>query len=65
MLWTPEEYIFYIDGTETWRTVKAVSKHDEYIILSLLTSVGEATRIIEEEFPDHMLIDWVRVFQKK
>ena len=65
MLWTPEEYIFYIDGTETWRTVKAVSKHDEYIILSLLASAGEATRINEEEFPDHMLVDWVRVFQKK
>jgi beta-glucanase (GH16 family) len=65
MLWTPEEYIFYIDGMETWRTKEAVSKHDEYIILSLLSSTGEAARINEEEFPDYMLVDWVRVFQKK
>jgi beta-glucanase (GH16 family) len=65
LLWTPEEYIFYIDGTETWRTNKAVSKHEEYVILSLLAARGEATRINKDEFPDHMLVDWVRVYQKK
>ncbi len=44
--WTPEEYIFYIDGKETWRTSKTPDKEDkkkeydniahvpEYIILS-------------------------------
>ena len=65
MLWTPEEYIFYIDGEETWRTKEAVSHHDEYIILSLLTSKWEAGKIKPEKFPDTMLVDWVRVFQKE
>lgn len=44
--WTPEEYIFYIDGKETWRTNKTPDKNEkgkeydniahtpEYIILS-------------------------------
>lgn len=65
MLWTPEEYIFYIDGIETWRTDKAISHHDEYIILSLLASKWEAGKIKPEKFPDKMSVDWVRVFQEK
>ena len=64
LLWTPSEYVFYIDGEETWRTDKAVSQHDEYIILSLLASKWEAGRIEPNQFPDTMEVDWVRVFQK-
>jgi len=65
LLWTPEEYIFYIDGKETWRTDKVASKHDEYIILSLLSATEEDTRIKEEDFPYHLLVDWVPVYHKK
>ena len=64
LLWTPEINIFYIDGEETWRTDKAVSRHSEYIILSLLTSKWEAMKVKPENFPDKMFVDWVRVFQK-
>jgi beta-glucanase (GH16 family) len=65
VLWTPKWNIFYIDGEETWRTDKAISHHDEYIILSLLASKWEAGKIQPENFPDSMEVDWVRVFQKK
>lgn len=65
LLWTPEMNIFYIDGEETWRTNEAVSRHDEYIILSLLSSKWEAGKIKPENFPDTMSVDWVRVYQKK
>ena len=65
LVWTPDENIFYIDGKETWRFKKAISKHAEYIILSLLSNKSEATRIKQENFPDKMVVDWVRVFQKK
>ncbi len=65
LLWTPKWNIFYIDGEETWRTNKAISKHDEYIILSLLASKWESKKIKPENFPDSMEVDWVRVFQKK
>ena len=64
LLWTPEINIFYIDGEETWRTDKAVSHHDEYIILSLLANKWEAVKVKPENFPDKMSVDWVRVFQK-
>jgi beta-glucanase (GH16 family) len=65
LLWTPDEHIFYIDGEETWRFDKAISRHNEYIILSVLSSPWESTRMKQENFPDAMVVDWVRVFQKK
>lgn len=65
LLWTPTENIFYIDGKETWRTARAVSKHDEYIILSVLASDRESKKIRQKEFPDSMVVDWVRVYQKQ
>ena len=64
LLWIPEEYIFYIDGDETWRTKKAVSHHKEHIIFSILTSESEAGRLKPKEFPDAMELDWVRVYQR-
>jgi beta-glucanase (GH16 family) len=65
LLWTPDEYVFYIDGKETWKTNQAVSHHNEFIILSLLSSKWEAKKITPENFPDYMVVDWVRVFQLK
>ena len=33
LVWN-DEYIFYVDGKETWRTTEAVSHRTEYMILS-------------------------------
>jgi len=65
LLWTPDEHIFYIDGKETWRFDEAISRHNEYIILSVLTGKWEAKKVTPENFPDSMVVDWVHVFQKK
>jgi beta-glucanase (GH16 family) len=63
VLWTQTEYVFYVDGVETWRTDKAISKRPQYIILSL--EVGKwAGDIREAKLPDHFTIDYVRVYQK-
>lgn len=37
LMWTEDEYIFYIDGYETWRTdfLKDTSSVDEFMILSM------------------------------
>lgn len=62
VLWTDEEYVFYIDGKETWRTNQAISKRSEFIILSL--EVGKwAGNISEAELPDRLYVDYVRVYQ--
>ena len=64
--WTPTEYVFYIDGQESWRTSEGVSLAEEYIILSLEVGPKEA-RIVRKDpdFEDTVWIDYVRVFQKK
>ncbi len=62
--WTPEEYVFYVDNKEVWRTDKAVSHRDQYIILSL--EVGEwAGNIAEASLPDSIYFDYVRVYKKE
>jgi len=64
--WTPNEYVFYIDGQESWRTSEGVSLAKEYIILSLEVGPREA-RVARKDasFEDSVWIDYVRVFQKK
>ena len=62
--WTPEEYIFYVDGQETGRMREAVTRRNEYLILSL--EVGEwADDIAAAKLPDSMVVDYVRVWQRQ
>ena len=59
--WKPDEYIFYVDGKETWRTKKAVSQVSEYIKLS--DEIGDwAGDIKKATLPDQFLVDYVRVY---
>ena len=52
--WKPDEYIFYVDDREAWRSEKAVSHTKQYIILSL--EVGKwAGNIAEAELPDSLI----------
>ena len=63
LLWTESEYVFYIDGEETWRSSDGVSQRDEYLILSL--EVGPwAGDIADAKLPDHLYVDYVRVYQR-
>ena len=71
--WTPEEYIFLIDGEETWRTTEGgVSKVPAYVKVTGEISTEEWA--LEERwskdpadatYPDYFLVDYVRVYQKK
>ena len=63
LLWTENEYVFYINGQETWRSTRGVSHRAQYIILSL--EVGKwAGKIADAKLPDHLHVDYVRVYQK-
>ncbi len=60
--WTPQEYIFRVDGREYWRTSHAISHAPEYLVLSLLTSdweLGAPNRNLDEK----VQVDWVRVWK--
>ena len=61
--WTPKSITFYIDGKETWRTSARVSKAQQYLILSLLASDYEALEMPDKKLPQHMYVDWVRVWE--
>lgn len=63
--WTPEEYIFYIDGKQSWRTDAAVSHRDQYLVLSL--EVDKRHKAVIERNPnfwDSVYFDYVRVYKK-
>ena len=60
--WKHDEYIFYVDGKETWRTdAGGVCQVPLYIKLS--DEIGKwAGDITEAELPDRFLVDYVRVY---
>ena len=60
--WTPEEYVFYVDGKETWRTKGGgPSQVPEYILLS--DEIGKwGGDIAKAKLPDAFLVDYVRVY---
>ena len=62
--WTPEAYVFRIDGHETWRITDGVSQRAEYLILSLLSSDYELPTLGgEDRLPQHMYVDWVQFWR--
>ncbi len=62
--WTPKMYIFRIDGKETWRTRAGVSGQPQYPILSLLASDYELSLMKDKQLPQHMSVDWMRIWQR-
>ena len=62
LLWLPEQYVFYVDGKEAWRSkAGGVSQVPEYMLLS--DEVGKWVGDIEKaKLPDAFLVDYVRVY---
>lgn len=63
LLWTPEEYVFYVDGRQVWRTkAGGVSQVPEY--LRLTEEIGTwGGDIKKADLPDYFEVDYVRVFE--
>ncbi len=62
LLWTPQEYVFYVNGQETWRTAAGgVSQVPEYA--KLTEEIGKwGGDITQAKLPDHFVVDYVRVY---
>lgn len=63
LLWTPDEYIFYVDGKQTWQTTAGgVSQVPVYLLISSETGDwgGDITKA---SLPDEWLVDYVRAWQ--
>jgi Glycosyl hydrolases family 16 len=62
--WTPTEYVFRIDGHETWRTSEGISHHPQFLILSLLSSDYELPDN-PSAAPEHAYVDWVQFWRAR
>jgi len=62
LYWTPEQYVFYVDGKETWRTsAGGVSRVPEYA--KLTEEIGKwGGDIKKAALPDSFVVDYVRVY---
>ncbi len=60
--WRPDEYIFYIDGQEVWRSrAGGVCQVPEYV--KLTEEIGKwGGDIHQAALPDHFLVEYVRVY---
>lgn len=61
--WTPNRYLFYVDGRLLFTTTRGVSRTQEYLILSLLTSDWELPQLDRSKLPSHMDVDWTTAWQ--
>ncbi len=62
LFWTPEEYVFYVDGKETWRTkAGGVSQVPQFA--KLTEEIGKwGGDITKAALPDSFVVDYVRVY---
>ena len=62
--WTPDAYIFRVDGREFWRETEIVSQSPEYLLLSMLTSDYELEKLTARTMHQRARVDWVRVWSR-
>ncbi len=62
MEWTPESYIFRVDGREYYREARAVSMAQQYLVLSMLSSDYELSQLTADELSQSAEVDWVQVW---
>lgn len=62
--WTPQGYVFRIDGKVTHRIRQGISAQPQFLVLSLLSSDYELQHLQTDDLPQHMEVDWVRVWEQ-
>ncbi|HVV72281.1 MAG TPA: glycoside hydrolase family 16 protein [Verrucomicrobiae bacterium] len=62
--WTPEKYVFFVDGYKYYEVTKGISHIPEYLILSMEIP-SDPKDIKNTVLPDVFTVDWVKVYKKK
>lgn len=62
--WTPEKYVFFVDGYRYYEVTQGLSHIEEYLILSMEIPSREE-EIRHTIFPDVFIVDYVKVYKKK
>ncbi len=62
LFWTPQVYVFYVNGQETWRTsAGGVSQVPQFA--KLTEEIGKwGGDIAQADLPDYFVVDYVRVY---
>jgi len=65
--WSPDGYVYYIDGKESWRVDGPVSDIEQFILISTecsgyRDSDQPAAELREAKLPDAFIVDYVRVY---
>ena len=61
--WTPEKYVFFVDGYKFYEVTNGISNIPEYLILSMELP-SELKDIKDAVFPDVFTVDYVKVYKK-
>ena len=61
--WTPDKYVFFVDGMKFYEVSAGISRIPEYLILSM-EYPNDPKDLARTLFPDVFVVDWVRVWQK-
>ena len=69
LLWTPEKYVYYMDGKEVGQLSKAVSQVEQFLLISTEAMGYRASfhhdPILKKEYAgDAFIVDYVRVFDE-
>jgi beta-glucanase (GH16 family) len=62
--WTPEKYVFFVDGYLFYEITTGISNIEEYLILSVEIP-SETSEVKDTVFPDVFVVDYVKVYKKK
>ena len=62
--WTPEKYVFFVDGYKFYEVTNGLSQIEEYLILSMEIP-SKPEEIKNTVFPDAFIVDYVKVYKKK
>ncbi len=62
--WTPEKYVFYVDGYRYYEVTTGISHIKEYLILSMEIP-SEPEEIKDVVLPDAFVVDYVKVYQQR
>lgn len=66
--WNAKQYVFYIDGKETWRVGGPISNREQFILVSAecggYRPGSPVPKPKKEDLPDYFVVDYVRVFDR-
>jgi beta-glucanase (GH16 family) len=62
--WTPDKYVFFVDGYKYYEVTTGISRIEEYLILSMELP-SEPKDLKNMVLPDVFTVDYVKVYRKK